>query len=114
MRNVRVIYNNGEFEVKHHKNYRGSRKYRIVNIKHPDLHTHRYSKKESIDLCNFAKHNNIPRDSEMDYLESLSRILHEDNPLKWKVDKLIHTKKDKKEGNQRHYINIQRGQVQYR
>lgn len=110
-KSVTIVYNNGDYEVRHHQNFRGNRKYRIVNLKNPDLHTHRRGEKESIDLCNFAKYGSIPHDADIDYLKSLSRILCNGNPTKKKVDGLIQTKVGKKKGNQRHYINIQRGAI---
>lgn len=108
MQTVYIVYSNGDYDVYYHKNGRGKRKYRIVNIRDKELHTHRYNKKECIDLINFAKHKKIPRAADIDYLTSLYRILKE-GKLKNKVLQLIHVKEDKKKGNQNHFINIQKG-----
>lgn len=102
--NKRVVYSNGNYEVYFHKNFRGSRKFRIINTRNKNLHTHRNTKKESIDLANFAKHRNIPRDASIDYLTSLYRIA-EPGRYRREVKHLIEVKIDKKRGNKNVYIN---------
>ena len=104
---MQVMYDNGEYKVIYCHNMK-KRRFMAVNKKDIKKHTHRYSCKECIDICNFAKHESLPRGSSADFLLSLYRIL----PLgkfRDKVERLMNTKANKLKGNQKYYINVQKG-----
>lgn len=102
-----TVYDNGEYRVYYCKNMK-NRRFMVCNITDHKLHTHRFSRKECIDLCNFAKHKHLPRNSNADYLKSLYRILPKGD-FKYKVEQLLNTKADKMKSNQKYYINVQKG-----
>ena len=79
------------------------RYYRVMS-RDRKLHTHMRSKKEAIDLVNFAKHGHIPTGSKLDYLISLRRIVTDQEMIN-ELECLINIKRNR---NQR-YFNSQKG-----
>lgn len=102
-----ILYQAGEYILKRQAHPK-HRPFKVVNLKGSDNHTHLRTEKEGRDLINFAIHRNIPSGSSIDYLASMERVVI-NKKLKEEIRQLIETKVDKKKGNQKHYINVNKG-----
>ena len=72
------------------------------------VHSHLRSKKEAIDLANYAKYNKIPQSAKIDYLISLSRLVRDPDTTA-KLEELIEIKKNRKSSHK--YINVNKGKM---
>lgn len=99
-----IVYSNGDYIIVRTR-YPVGRQYRVMT-KDRKLHTHMRTKKEAIDLSNFAKHKKIPSGSKVDFLISLKRV-STDKVMIDKLEGLIEIKLSRKQI----YYNSQKGIV---